>query len=220
MSQRNAPTVTPAFDVVAIAASTGGQEACRTILSELPADFPAPIVLSRHGHPGARADWLPGILNRDCALHVVSAASGSELRPGAVSVTPPGAQVTIQSSGRLGVTQRGPGPNHDGDALFDSAARHHGRRALGVVLTGRLDDGADGVRAVKRGGGRVLVQDPRSARAGGMPTAAIATGCVDLVLPLDLVASGLVAMVMAPGAAEMLRVPLPPWADMASPVSG
>jgi two-component system, chemotaxis family, protein-glutamate methylesterase/glutaminase len=90
---------------------------------------------------------------------------------------------------------------------------------LAVILTGRLSDGAAGVRAVRRAGGRVLVQDPDDAQAPGMPSAALATGCVEHALPLSLVAPALVAYTMAPGAADLLAVPVPPWARLGSPGS-
>ena len=78
-----------------------------------------------------------------------------------------------------------------------------------------LRDGAQGVRAIKRHGGRVLVQDSATARASGMPSSATATGCVDLVLPLYRIAPALIALTMAP-AADLLIVPTPPWADLSA----
>jgi two-component system chemotaxis response regulator CheB len=84
------------------------------------------------------------------------------------------------------------------------------------VLTGRLDDAASGVRALKRHGGRSVVQDPGTAQAPDMPLAALATGCVDLVMPLAHIAPTLVALTMAPGAADLFRVPPPPWANLAA----
>jgi two-component system chemotaxis response regulator CheB len=73
-------------------------------------------------------------------------------------------------------------------------------------------DGAKGVQAIKGHRGRVLAQDPATAGSPEMPSAAIATGCVELVLPPHLLASALVALAMAPGASELLRVAAPPWA--------
>jgi two-component system chemotaxis response regulator CheB len=83
---------------------------------------------------------------------------------------------------------------------------------IAVVLTGRLRDGSRGIRAVKAQGGRVLIQDPSTAVAPDMPTAALATGCCDFALPPDKIGDALTALVMAPGAADVFRVPLPPWA--------
>ena len=84
-----------------------------------------------------------------------------------------------------------------------------------MVLTGKLHDGTEGARAIKRGGGRVLAEDPETARAPAMPTSAIAAGCVDHVLAVEQIPAALVAFVMAPGAAELFQVPSPPWARLA-----
>ena len=102
------------------------------------------------------------------------------------------------------------------DPLITSVAERCAGRALCVVLTGRLDDGAAGVRALKHRGGRAIAQEPGTARAPGMPMAAVATGCVDLVLPLERIPHALIALTMAPGAAALLRVPPPPWATPAA----
>jgi two-component system, chemotaxis family, protein-glutamate methylesterase/glutaminase len=100
--------------------------------------------------------------------------------------------------------------------LIASAGAVYRQRALAVVLTGAQDDGARGVRTLKRHGGRALTEDPITAVAGSMPAAALATGCVDLVLPLHRMSHALIALTMAPGAADLLRVPIPPWAGFAA----
>jgi two-component system chemotaxis response regulator CheB len=82
------------------------------------------------------------------------------------------------------------------------------------VLTGRLSDGSEGVRAVKRHGGRVLVQEPETARASSMPSSSIATGCVDFVLPAEKMGQALIALTMAPGGADLLRVAAASWARL------
>ncbi|GHG03944.1 MULTISPECIES: chemotaxis protein CheB [Amycolatopsis] len=105
-------------------------------------------------------------------------------------------------------------PFRSGDLFLTSLAATLGPAAIAVVLTGMLDDGAQGVRAIKRRGGRVRVQDPKTARAPGMPSSAMPTGCVDLVLPLDRLAACLVDLTMAPGGADLLTVPMPPWAQL------
>jgi two-component system chemotaxis response regulator CheB len=108
---------------------------------------------------------------------------------------------------------------HDGerpvDAIMAAAARASGVRSIGVVLTGRLDDGAQGVRAIKRSGGRVLVQAPATAEAPSMPMAALATGCADFVLPVPGISACLIALTMVAGACDLLRVSLPGWASLA-----
>jgi two-component system chemotaxis response regulator CheB len=95
------------------------------------------------------------------------------------------------------------------DPLFTSVATAYGERAIGVVLTGMGRDGAEGICAIKRHGGRVLIQEAATARARAMPQAAWATGCGDFALPLPLIAPALMALVMAPGAATLLRVAPP-----------
>jgi two-component system chemotaxis response regulator CheB len=126
-----------------------------------------------------------------------------------VYVLPPDRQGVLDGDGRL-VFRRA--HRCQADPLFESAAFGYGERAIAVVLTGRLDDGVAGVRAVKGRGGRVIVQDASTSAAFAMPAAAIATGCVDFVLPLDYIAPALVSLVMVPGAAELFRVRLSPWA--------
>lgn len=89
-----------------------------------------------------------------------------------------------------------------------------GAGVVAVVLTGKLSDGTEGVRAVKRHGGRVLAQDPCTAQAASMPSSAIATGCVDFVLPIEKMRAALMALILAPGGAELLRVRPPSWARL------
>jgi len=130
-----------------------------------------------------------------------------------VYVAPADRQLLVNPDGRFGAAEL-----HTRFALADplmcSAAAAYRDRLIGVVASGRLADGAVGVRAVKAAGGRVLVQDPAAADCFGMPSAAIATGCVDFVLPLATITPALITLVMAPGAADWLRVPVPPWAPL------
>ncbi len=192
-----------------LAASAGGVVAVRTVVSGLPADFPVPVLVVQHRGPGT-----PGVLTRLLqirgGLPVHTAASGV-LQPG-VTVLPARTTADLQSDGRM--TLRPCDTARTADELLISAAGAFGGGVLAVVLTGFLSDGAAGVRAVRRAGGRVLAQDPGDAAAPSMPNAALATGCVEHVLPLRLVAPTLVAYVMAPGAADLLAVPVPPWAHL------
>jgi two-component system chemotaxis response regulator CheB len=190
-----------------MAASYGGLTAYRELLGSLPAGFPAPILLVQHRHPSA--DFVAPILAKVTELSVAGAREGELPRPGAVHVLPPDRQVTLDREGRLlfAASER-----CQADPLLESVAFVHGERAVAVVLTGRLADGMAGVRAVKRRGGRVIVQDEASSEAFGMPGAAIATGCADFVLPLRYISAALVSLLMVPGAAELFRVRLSPWA--------
>jgi two-component system chemotaxis response regulator CheB len=195
--------------VVVLAASAGGVRALRTVVSGLPSDFPAPVLVVQHRGSGT-PELLADLLRARGNLPVHTATPGA-LQPG-VTVLPAGTTAELRPDGRLSLR---PCPTaRTADELLTSAAAAFGPGVLAVVLTGRLSDGSAGVRAVRRAGGRVLVQDPDDAEAPGMPSAALATGCVEHALPLPLVAPALVAYAMAPGAADLFAVPLPPWARL------
>jgi two-component system chemotaxis response regulator CheB len=202
----------PGFDLVVLAASTGGVHAVGTILAALPASFPTPIVVVQHRSVGP-TDGLTPVLRSRASLPVRTAASGP-LREGVV-VLPPRTTADVDRVGGL-VLRSSPSIGSVDDLLV-SASAAFGPRVVAVVLTGRLSDGAAGVRAVKRAGGRVLAQDPTDAAAAAMPSAALATGCVEHSLPLALIATALVAYTMAPGGADLLAVPAAPWARLAPP---
>lgn len=205
----------PHFGVVVVAASFGGLDVLSDLFARLPAYLPVPFLVVQHrryGQPGL----LTRLLGRYSTLPVQSVVDGMPVgEQGTVLLAPAGERLRMTSSGYLRLDPRPDSAlNDDADTLFSTAAGCFGSRTLAVVLSGRLSDGAAGVRAVKRAGGRVLVQDPATAAAQGMPTAAIATGCADFVLPVDAMAPTLVALAMAPGAPELLKVPLPPWAPL------
>jgi two-component system chemotaxis response regulator CheB len=189
------------FDVVALAASSGGLQALTAVLAPLPRDFPAAVLVAQHLAPRPQYPTpLVKLLNGHTALSVAWATPGGLARPGTVHIAPPDQHMLVGADGALALSQ---GPRVQrvrpaADPLLASVARAYGRRALAVVLTGLGRDGADGVRAVKTGGGRVLAQDPATAQEDGMPRAAIATGCVDSVLPLVLIGPALLALLMAP----------------------
>jgi two-component system chemotaxis response regulator CheB len=166
----------------------------------------------QHGRGDDDAQRLVGLLRRRAALPVHPLITGTTPTTAGVSVVPAGCTVAFEPDGRCRLVEAD--PFGGGNALFAGAAAAFGSGLIGVVLTGMLRDGSDGVRAVKRHGGRVLTEDPTTARAGGMPSAAIATGCVDFVLPLRRIAPALVALTMGPGAAELFTVPTPHWARL------
>jgi two-component system chemotaxis response regulator CheB len=204
----------PVFGRVVLVASLGGLQAVTTVLAGLPAGYPVPIVVVQHRRrtPDGR-DPLVSILAGKTPLPVHVAAAGAPAdRPG-VTVVPAQSTATIDETGAWQLTETAPDV-WPGDALLVSSAAH--TPTVAVILTGSLADGADGCRAAKRLGGRVLVQDPATARAPSMPATAIATGCVDFVLAPDRLAPALLALTTAPGAADLLAVPLPPWARLSS----
>jgi two-component system chemotaxis response regulator CheB len=194
---------TTPFDVVVIAASLGGIQALGAVLSALPADFPAPIIVVQHLSPHFKS-YLVEILRDRTALAVKWAESGESLQAGTVYFAPPDTHVLVNTPGNLTLakTAKVQFTRPSANPLFESVARCYREHAIAVVLTGTGRDGANGVRAIKRSGGTVLVQNLRTSQAFSMPYAALKTGCVDFVLPLRVIASALVSLVMVRGAAQ------------------
>ncbi len=186
-----------AFDVVAIAASAGGLTAISKVLSDLPAGFPAPIVVVQHLDPRHRS-LMAEILSRSTPLQVKQAEEGDQLSPATVYIAPPNQHLLVNSDGRLTLSQSElvHFVRPSADLLFESVAATHRERAIAVVLTGTGSDGSMGVQAIKKMGGTVIAQNEASAEFAGMITAAIQTKCVDFVLPLDEIAPALVTLVL------------------------
>ena len=161
-------------DIVVVGGSGGAFEALRELLGVLPADFPAAVFVVLHAPPGHES-LGPQLLKRHCALALRTARDGVPIEPGVVTFASPDAHLLL---GACHVhLRRGPRENHFRpavDPLFRSAAVYHGSRAIGVVLSGAMDDGAAGARALDRVGARVLVQSPGSAGFADMPEAAAA----------------------------------------------
>jgi two-component system, chemotaxis family, protein-glutamate methylesterase/glutaminase len=199
------------FDVVVVAASFGGPATVGRIVAGLPADFPAALLIVQHRTP-TTGDRLAMTLQGRTALSVRTAVQGQPVDRG-ITVLPARHTATVDA----GALHLEPGTGFRlADPLLRSVAEHYGPRALCVVLTGRLDDAAAGVRVLKRHGGRTIVQDPATAAAASMPCAALATGCADLVMPVPHIAPTLIALTMVPGAADLFRVPASPWANFAA----
>jgi two-component system, chemotaxis family, protein-glutamate methylesterase/glutaminase len=199
----------PGFDLVAIAASWGGPSALVTLLAGLPADFPAAIAVVQH-RSGQYPSSLARTLGRQTALSVVDAEDGMAPQPGTVYLAPPDQHLLIEPDGTLTLSsaERHQFARPAADLLFASTAARHRERAIGVVLTGKQQDGAAGAWAIKARGGRVLAQEPATCEAPEMPAATIRSGCVDFILTLEQIADVLVTLVMVPGAAPLFRVPV------------
>lgn len=187
-----------AFHAVAIAASAGGLKAITTILSALPADFPAAILFVQHLHPTAPS-YCTDLLSRETQLQVKQAAEGELLRPGTLYTCMPNRHLLVNSQGMLALSEaeKVNFARPAADVLLRSLASSYKARSIAVILTGRGNDGAIGVQAVKKYGGMVIVQDPATAKYAGMPSAAKATGKADFVLPLDAIANQLVTLTVS-----------------------
>lgn len=178
------------FDVVALAASAGGLNALTHVLAALPANFPAAVVVLQHLDPRHRS-LMADILSRRTALPVKEAAEGDRLEAGRAYVAPPNRHLLVNPDRTVSLTQTElvHFVRPSADLLFESTAASFKERAIAVVLSGSGSDGAMGVKAIKKMGGTVIVQD--APEFGGMPEAANATGKVDFVLPLDEIAPAL-----------------------------
>ena len=180
------------FELIVIAASAGGLPALRTLLGTLPADFPLPIAIVLHLDPN-HISLGAEILDRRTKLCVKQGVDGDVLRAGVVYLATPDAHLVIGPGGivRLARTPRVHFLRPAADRLFETAAAVCGR-VIAVVLTGSGTDGAAGVTAVKAAGGVVIAQDKGTSDFFGMPQAAIGTGAVDFILPLDEIGRTLV----------------------------
>jgi two-component system chemotaxis response regulator CheB len=185
------------YDVVAIAASAGGLKAINTVLSNLPAEFPAAIVVVQHLDPRHRS-LMAEILARNTTLPVKQAEEGESVQPGTVYIAPPDRHLLVNPDGTLALSQSElvHFVRPSADLLFESVAASHKERAIAVVLTGTGSDGSMGVQAINKMGGTVICQAVETAEFTGMPLAAMQSKCVDFSLPLDEIASALITLVM------------------------
>ncbi len=186
--------------ILVIGASTGGPAAIRDLLCGLPADFPAGIVIVQH-LPAAFTRPLAEQLSRSTPFRVREAASGDRLEPGVVLVAPGDWQLRVGVDGRI---ELGDGPKVSGhrpsvDVAFRSATRVFGSRAVGVLLTGMGEDGAQGLAEMRAAGGRTFAQNAETCAVYGMPCRAVELGGADAVdTP-----SGIAARVVACFAGEL-----------------
>jgi two-component system, chemotaxis family, protein-glutamate methylesterase/glutaminase len=187
-----------AFEIVAFAASAGGLQALSQVLAAIPPEFPAAIVVVQHLDPRHRS-LMADILSKRTRLPVRQASEGDVLVPGTAHVAPPNRHLLVNSDGTLSLSQSElvHFVRPSADLLFESTAAAYRERAIAVILSGSGHDGAMGVKAIKKMGGTVIVQDQESSEFGGMPAAAQQTGLVDFVLPLNEIARALQTLVSA-----------------------
>ena len=181
--------------LVVVAASAGGLLALEVLLEPLPSSFPAPLIAVLHLSPDHRSR-MAEILGRFTKMNVKQVEEGDVLRAGTVYCASPDFHVLVTEERTLHLTHTAQVQyvRPSADVLFESAAAVYAQEVIAVVLSGTGRDGKDGVRAVKEAGGVILAQDEASAQHFGMPSAAIQTGMVDFVLPLEEVAAKLLEL--------------------------
>lgn len=183
------------YPVVVIGASTGGPKVIRQILSGLPADFAAALVIVQHiaaGFSAGLVEWLSG----STALPVRLAAEGATLGPACALVAPDRYDLMVHANGTVHLsTQPLLLQRPSVDIAMQSVAEQFGPATIGVLLTGMGRDGVAGLRAIKRAGGATIAQDAASCAIYGMPRAAVEAGVVSAVLPPDQIARALLETV-------------------------
>jgi two-component system chemotaxis response regulator CheB len=180
-----------ARDIAVVAASQGGLDALKTIVAALPADLPASIFVVMH--IGTWPSVLPDLLSAEARLPVVHASDREIITKGTIYVAPPDRHMLLHGDHLL--LSAGPKENFTrpaADPLFRSAAVNYGPRAIGVVLTGNLDDGAAGLKAIHACGGFTIVQDPSTCVAPDMPKAALKGVPADVVAPVKHIGAAII----------------------------
>jgi two-component system chemotaxis response regulator CheB len=184
---------------VAIGASTGGPPALQAILAGLPQDFSAPLLVVQHIAPGfvhGFAEWL----GQHSRLPVVVASHGAQPLPGKVYLAPDGAQMMVESGGRILLAKENPenGLCPSVSYLFRSVADVYGPRAVGILLTGMGKDGAEELKKMQDHGAVTIAQDSQSSVVFGMPGEAIRLRAASFVLPPDRIVAVLSSLVQKP----------------------
>ena len=182
-------------DIVTIGGSAGSLAVLKQLLAELPADFPATLFVAVHG-PSRSPGYLAEALTTVSKLPVERAIDGRPIERSRVYIAVPDRHLLITGD----VIRLGDGPRENMakpaiDPLFRSAALSHGGRVVGVVLSGRLNDGASGLNAIKACGGTAVVQHPLDAEADQMPLAALEAVAADEIATSTNLASVLAAIV-------------------------
>src|ERR1035437_7830023 len=182
---------TTTIPVAGIGGSAGGLEVFKQLLADMPADTGLAIVFVQHLDPKHHS-LLSEILARSTTMAVREAADGMPVEANHVYVIPANGDLTIaQGMLRLTTRTQGPGAHMPIDRFLRSLAEECGSRAIGVILSGAGTDGSAGIQAIKAAGGVTFAQDQYTAKFASMPQAAVATNCVDFVLPPERIAAEL-----------------------------
>jgi two-component system, chemotaxis family, protein-glutamate methylesterase/glutaminase len=181
--------------IFAIASSTGGPQALALILSQLPAHFPAPILIAQHisdGFAAGMAEWLSSL----CKLPVRLAQEGEAIHAGCIYISPSERHLAVTPTHRLTLIERNTKDLYrpSCDVLLNSVGAVYGKNAIGIILTGMGHDGADGMATIRAAGGATLGQDEVSSIIYGMNRVAIERGSVQRILPMDQFATAMVQL--------------------------
>ena len=171
--------------IISIAASTGGPAAVAYVLRHIPENAP-PILVVQHMQKGMTKLFAEG-LNQESKIKVKEAEEGDFVQEGLALIAPGGFHMLVTKSGKINLTTSPP-VNYvrpSADVMMKSAAKNYASKNIGVILTGMGVDGAEGIEAIKTKGGVTIAQDKKTCVVFGMPDAAIKTGCVDFVTPLE-----------------------------------
>jgi len=187
----------PPRRIIAIGISTGGPNALQFVLSQIPANFQSTIIVVQH-MPEGFTEMFAKRLDECCALEVQEARSGDLLLAGRVLICPGNRHIMVRRMprGDMAVLSDGPpvnGHRPSADVLFHSVSQEFGLTAVGVLMTGMGDDGAEGLGAIKAAGGMTVAQSEDTCVVSGMPRAAIIKGYANKIIPLDGVAAFLMS---------------------------
>jgi len=185
----------PKASAILIGASTGGPSALQTVVSAMPQNLDAPILISQH-MPSGFTKAFAERLDRNCALRVKEAEDGDAIESGTVYVAPGGKNLMVRKKGDRAVAILSERSEDDKyvpsvNVLFNSGAAAFADKSLAVVLTGMGNDGAEGVIAIKQAGGQVIAESEKTSIVFGMPREAINTRKVDEVLNLEDIPRGI-----------------------------
>jgi two-component system chemotaxis response regulator CheB len=195
--KKGARAAFPPRRIIAIGISTGGPNALQFVLSQIPADFQSTIIVVQH-MPEGFTEMFAKRLDECCALEVQEARSGDLLLAGRVLICPGNRHIMVRRMprGDMAVLSDGPpvnGHRPSADVLFHSVSQEFGLTAVGVLMTGMGDDGAEGLGAIKAAGGMTVAQSEDTCVVSGMPRAAIIKGYANKIIPLDGVAAFLMS---------------------------
>jgi two-component system, chemotaxis family, protein-glutamate methylesterase/glutaminase len=194
--KKSARSVLPPSRIIAIGTSTGGPNALQFVLSQIPADFPCTVLVVQH-MPEGFTEMFARRLDECCALDVSEAKSGDLLNAGRVLICPGNRHMMVRRMPRGDMAVLSDGPPVNGhrpsvDVLFHSVAQEFALSAVGVIMTGMAEDGAEGLGAIKAAGGVTIAQSEDTCVVSGMPRAAIQKGHVNKIIPLEGIGAFLV----------------------------